>query len=248
MSGYLSREGKRFIKSPISRQFLNLINRKYINGICLSDYLVERLNFSNINTGFITQYENTSTLIKPIEDSANKNKNFNLIFNKYEMNALFSAINYTDYSNNIGVIINSTESDFEDFTNLLCVSKPLLSLCIFDNYKDLKKTINATTSIHPCFIDKHTLHYSHNFPSILEYMLNLCETLPKAPVHINISKKSCKEFISINNLLNDENLNNLQILEKLYSKRGAIYTHTKQSPLQSKILPIGPHYSNPPLL
>ena len=59
-------------------------------------------------------------------------------------------------------------------------------------------------SIHPCFIDIHTLHYPHNFPNILEYMMPLCETKPKAPVHINISNKMCSDNIKISNLFETE--------------------------------------------
>lgn len=204
MPTYLSKEGKRFINCKINKTFINKIKNNYGNKITISEYLIERLKFKKINNAFVTGWKHTSPLITPIQKCALEINNFDLIYNKYELNSIYSAKTYTEYSNNIGVIVNSTDSDFEDLKDLLCISKPLLSLCIFKDYTDLKEAINNTTSIHPCFIDTHTLHYPHNFPSILEYMMTLCETEPKAPVHINISNKICSEHFEIDNLFDNE--------------------------------------------
>ena len=46
-------------------------------------------------------------------------------------------------------------------------------------------------------------------------MLSLTEEKPHAPVHLNISSNMLSQFVP----LEDENLNDLQYMEKLYKKR-----------------------------
>ena len=126
-------------QTPINREILNKISKKYKGVLSVSEYLVERLKLKNINVGFVTEYEVSSKLIEPLSKTVDKIDKFELIFNKYEIAALYCAKTYTEYTNNVGVLINTTESDFQDFTDILCCTKPLLSICIYNSNLILKK-------------------------------------------------------------------------------------------------------------
>ena len=219
---------QRLLTSKINRQFINKLLRKYnSNTISTATYLIERLKFNKINKGFVTEYESQTKLISPISDVVDKIDNFDLIFHKYEIDAFHCAKAYNDFTNNTGVLINTTESDFTDFTDVLCITKPLLSICIFNTKSDLKQALKQTTSIHPCFKDSKTINSAQKFPGILEYLLSLTKTEPTAPVHINISREMCDKkillqelyrFAKQSDITDIQNLADKLFLEEIYKK------------------------------
>lgn len=242
---------QRLLTSKINRQFINKLLRKYNNNtISTATYLIERLKFNKINKGFVTEYESKTKLIQPISDVVDKIDNFDLIFNKYEIDAFHCAKAYNDYTNNTGVLINTTESDFTDFTDVLCITKPLLSICIFKEKSDLKLALKQTTSIHPCFKDSKTISSAQKFPGILEYLLSLTKTEPTAPVNINISREMCDKkillqelyrFAKQSDITDIQNLSDLQFLEEIYKKVDSF----KHKPFQTLVKRRHPIY-NPP--
>ena len=210
----------------VPKKILNNISKQYKGVVSVAEYLIERLKQKNINTAFVSQYETSSKLIKPLSQTADKIDKFELIFNKYEIAALYCAKTYTEYSNNMGVIINTTEFDFQDFTDVLCSSHPILSLCIYHSKPDLKEAIKNTSTIHPCFKQSCTIHNSAHFPNILEYMISLTEESPTAPVHLNISS----QMLSENIILDNQHQNDLSFLEQCYEKDSQVHLSPSKNP------------------
>ena len=213
MSAYLAREGKRFVKCKTNISFLNAISNKYKNNISVAQYMLERFKYNNIDKIFVSNNKNSTSLIKPIKRAVSDINNLEIVFNNYEINTFYSALTYSDAFNKVGVCINTTKSNFDEFQDLLCVSKPLLSICIYNKISDLRDVIKNTETINPCFIDAHTMHYPHNFPQILEYLLNICLIPSTAPVHLNMSRKFCYKNIDLSNIQKNKSIlsNNIPI-------------------------------------
>lgn len=179
--------------------FCSQLRKKYGSTISVAEFLFERLKFNNIRVGFVSKPNNKmgEELIKPFIEASHRVKGFDLIQNMNEMRVYYSALNYNEATRNVGVVINNSYSDFEEFNDVLCCSNSLLSLCLYESSVDLNNFIKRTTSIHPCFKSSETIHVSNMFPSILDNLLRNCKTHPVAPVHINISTKMLDEVIDI---------------------------------------------------
>lgn len=253
--------------NSLNLNFLSKLSKKYNNNINLSEYIVERLKFQTVDTIFVTQYKPYVKMLSPFIEIAEREGNLNVIFNKYELGALYAAMNYTEYSNNIGVLINSTDSEFNCYSDILCCTNPLLSILFYDTQKNLKSALVETQVIHPCFKDAFTIRRANSLPGILEYMLKLSVTMPTAPVQLNISTELLEEKIDLTNIYNDlrnlnkeyeniEDLDELQFVEKLYEKdkkEEKLYKESVLNPKKSleKYLNIHtelPNYKDPPLL
>lgn len=259
----------RFRFTNITLGFLQNLKHKYQNNITLNEYIVERIKLQNIDSIFVTQYKpkKPTNLISSFLDIAKKEDNLNIIFNEYELGALYAAQNYTEARNNIGVLINTTDSEFNSYSDMLCCNNPLLSILLYDTRANLKSAIIDTQVIHPCFKDSFTLRRASCFPGILEYMLKLTITQPTAPVQLNISSELLTEKIDLTNIYNDlfklnkeyeniEDLDELPFVEKLYEKNlkeEELYKNSVLNPNKSlekyyKLHTKLPNYNNPPLL
>ena len=180
------------LKKAINPGFIKNISNKYGNKITVAQYIIERIKYNNIDCAFVAHDKNTSKLLSPIETAASQINDFKLIHTNSELHSFYSTLTYCKAFNKMGVCINTTESNFDEFKDLLYVTKPILSICIFNNLNDLSNTIKNTESIHSCFLETYTMHNSQNVPNVLEFMISQCTN---APVHLNISKILCYQRI-----------------------------------------------------
>lgn len=178
----------KIFNNMIKKSFVNILYKKYTNNISVNQYILERINYSNIDKIFITDNTNSQcSFIAPFKNTLiNINKsNIDIIYNYYGINSFYSALTYSEAFNKPGIVINSTNSNFEGFEDLLCISKPIFSICIYNNLYDLQKLNKKMKAINPCFIQTHTIRNLHQFPEIFETLLNDCNMF-SAPVHLNI--------------------------------------------------------------
>ena len=219
---------QRLLTSKINRQFVNMLLHKYNNNsISCSSYLIERLRFNKINKIFVGKEENESHLLDHINESSKFVHDIDLVYNKYDLSALYQSQNYNIAFKNIGVFISTSESDFSDFKDILCSDNSVLSVCVYDTKNNLKRAIKLTESVHPCFKDSKTIKSAQKFPGILEYLISLTTNGIPAPVHINISQEMCKERILLqeiyrfarqSDITDIQNMSDLEFLEEIYKK------------------------------
>ena len=113
----------------ICNTFINKLRTKYINHINISNYIIERLLYKNINKAF--GYNGGAAL--PLFDAISKSNKFEMIFNRHEQSSGHCAEAYSKITNNIGTVITTSgpgftnvitplQDAYSDSIPLLCIS------------------------------------------------------------------------------------------------------------------------------
>ena len=176
----------------VNKNFINDISKKYTKNVNVAQYIVERLKYQGVNTAF--GYNGGAAL--PFFDIISKDNEFNLYFNRHEQYSGHSAQAYGKVTNKFGVVITTSgpgftnvitplQDAYSDGHSLLCISSQVNSFVLGT---DAFQECNATSITKSCVKENNLVTHEKNFPNILEYMINLCSSPRKGPVHLDICK------------------------------------------------------------
>ena len=210
----------------VNNNFISKLKTKYTK-VTVSDYIIERLLYKNINTAF--GYNGGAAL--PFFDTISKNNEFNVIINRHEQNSGHAAEAHGKIKKNIGVVITTSgpgftnvitpiQDAYSDGRPLLCISSQVNSYTLDTDAFQECDAISITKS---CVKDNYLVKTSVNFPNILEYMINLCESPRSGPVHIDICKDVFTQELELTNIftyeeaLYKEESNLLQYIKKMHN-------------------------------
>ena len=176
----------------VNKNFINDISKKYNKNVNVAQYIVERLKYQGVNTAF--GYNGGAAL--PFFDIISKDNEFNLYFNRHEQYSGHAAQAYGKVTNKFGVVITTSgpgftnvitplQDAYSDGHSLLCISCQVNSFVLGT---DAFQECNATSITKSCVKENNLVTNEKNFPNILEYMINLCSSPRKGPVHLDICK------------------------------------------------------------
>lgn len=176
----------------VNKNFINDISKKYNKNLNVAQYIVERLKYQGVNTAF--GYNGGAAL--PFFDIISKDNEFNLYFNRHEQYSGHAAQAYGKVTNKFGVVITTSgpgftnvitplQDAYSDGHSLLCISSQVNSFVLGT---DAFQECDATSITKSCVKENNLVTHEKNFPNILEYMINLCSSPRKGPVHLDICK------------------------------------------------------------
>ena len=215
----------------VNKNFINDISKKYSKNMNVAEYIVERLKYQGVNTTF--GYNGGAAL--PFFDIISKDNEFNLYFNRHEQYSGHAAQAYGKVTNKFGVVITTSgpgftnvitplQDAYSDGHSLLCISSQVNSFVLGT---DAFQECNATSITKSCVKENNLVTNEKNFPNILEYMINLCSSPRKGPVHLDICKDVFTKqinFEQIDTYTDNDNDNDkigscdiLYNLEKIYN-------------------------------
>lgn len=87
-------------------------------------------------------------------------------------------------------VITPLQDAYSDGHSLLCIFSQVNSIVL---ETDAFQECNATSITKSCVKENNLVSHEKNFPNILEYMINLCSSPRKGPVHLDI----CKDVFTI---------------------------------------------------
>lgn len=186
--------------SNVCGKFVKRIGKKYNNKITTSEYIIERFLDKNIEVGF--SYINN--IFTPFFKTANHHPNFDIVFNKYEYIAGYSAISYAKNTNNFGLICNTSPYIYNNIGSSLNYahhhSIPLMLLSFY-NKEHIVKLPKDMIKEYYFIKTNHTAHSVEKFPNLLEYMMMICELPRKGPVHLKICNTILNENIDLDDII-----------------------------------------------
>lgn len=203
----------------INKEFITSMIKKYTkyhdNRITVGQYIIERLMYKNINVSF---GYNKLREYSPFFNIVNQNYNFNIVFNDYEETSGKCALTYSQYTNNIGIILSTSRYGFGNLIGPLQQasnkSHSLLLLSFYNKGDELK--ISPFPVKDKSFIKESlTIKQASYIPTLLEYILIMTETPPKGPAHLNISNHILQNIINLKDIERSENKHNDEKLQKL---------------------------------
>ena len=179
----------------ICNTFINKLRTKYINHITISNYIIERLLYKNINKAF--GYNGGAAL--PLFDAISKSNKFEMIFNRHEQSSGHCAEAYSKITNNIGTVITTSgpgftnvitplQDAYSDSIPLLCISCQVSSKVLGTHAFQESNTIGISKACVKWNYQIKGKWGLENFPMLLEHALNVCEQPRKGPVHLDICK------------------------------------------------------------
>ena len=203
-------------------------NQRFVNSVIshikkptIGQYIIESLIDKNVNIAFAPK---NGQQYSPIFDIAEKNENFDIVFDEYEKNTTYRALTYSKLNNNIGVIINTSVNGFDNIKEPIQVAKknmnPILLLSFFDCNDEQNNSSNSV-SLKSIIKESLTLKVAENFSIDMEEILSYAYTFPAGPVHLNVSNKLLNKTIDFTvkkNNNKEEHLSILQYLEQHYER------------------------------
>jgi len=159
----------------------------------IGNYIIESLLDKNIEVAF--GYNKVGPY-SPIYQYADKHEDFNIVFDNYEKNSGFRALNYSANTNNMGVIVSASTIGFNNIMTPIGIAqsekRPILLLSFFEPTNELKISPFPSRSKH-YIKESITLKTSKDFVVNMEALISYGYEFPAGPVHLNVS----------NNILND---------------------------------------------
>jgi len=215
-------------------------NQRFVNSVIshikkptIGQYIIESLIDKNVNIAFAPK---NGQQYSPIFDVAEKNENFDIVFDEYEKNTAYRALTYSKLNNNIGVVINTSVNGFDNINDPIQVAKknmnPILLLSFFDCNDEQNNSSNSV-SLKSIIKESLTLKVAENFSIDMEEILSYAYTFPAGPVHLNISNELLNKTIdfSVKNIQRpfrsgdwrsyynkEESVSELQYLEQQYKR------------------------------
>ena len=171
----------------ISRPFIKFIREKFNNNITISQYIIERLVYGNIHTGYAHKNQIIGADVKDnhIFKVATEHEKFDLIFSSNEAMTGINALTYAETFKRPGIIFTVTDTGFKKISvPMYCAfidGRPLLLISLYE-----ASWSNRITPIHRFIKDVCVTSESLQVPLLLEYALVLSNYTKPGPVHLNI--------------------------------------------------------------